>query len=40
MKGSFWRVDDAFLVATDILLTAMAEMAVLKNAVRKIGIGR
>lgn len=40
MKGSFWRVVDAVDAATSILVTAMVEIAVQRNAVKKIGIGR
>lgn len=39
MKGSFWRGVDAVVVATSTLTTAICEVAVLRNSVKKIGIG-
>lgn len=40
MKESFWRVVDAGVVATGISVTAIVEIAVRMNGVKKIGIGR
>lgn len=40
MKESSSRVDDAVVVATDILSAAMVEIAVMGNDIEKVGIGR